>query len=82
MQSVGVLLFYIPAGEGEPLILGRANDREVFAGAAAAAIREAEVSARTIQDPVLAAARVEELGRLRRLLSMLVPADKLHKLVM
>ena len=82
MQSVGVLLFYIPAGEGEPLILGRANDREVFAEAAAAAIREAEVSARTIQDPVLATARLEELGRLRKLLSMLVPADKLHSLVM
>ena len=56
MQNVGVLLFYIPAGEGKPLILGRANDREVFAGAAVAAIREAELSARTVQDPVLATA--------------------------
>jgi len=82
MQNIGVLLFYIPAGKGEPLILGRANDREVFAGAAAAAIREAEISARTIDDPVLAAAQVEELGRLRKLLSMLVPGDGLRALVM
>jgi hypothetical protein len=73
MQNVGVLLFYIPDGGEKPLIIGQVSDRDIFAGAAAAAIREAEASARTIEDPVLAAAQTQELCRLRKLLSILVP---------
>jgi hypothetical protein len=71
MPTIGVLLFYIPTGEGKPLILGHSNDQDIFASAAAAAIREAEISTQLISDPVLAAAQAEELQRLRKLLSLL-----------
>jgi hypothetical protein len=76
MQNTGVLLYYIP-GEGKPpLILGKSTDYGVFLGAASAAIQEAEGQARKLtgEDPILAAAQLQEVGRLRELLSLLVPS--------
>jgi hypothetical protein len=73
MRNVGVLLYYLPVDGGKPLILGKATNHEIFTEAAGAALCEIEGQVRDQRDPVLAAAQVEELNRLRNLLSLLVP---------
>jgi hypothetical protein len=82
IMSRGVLLYYIPGEGRSPLILGKVTDCNVFAGAAEAAIREAENQARTETDPVLAAAQLEEAGRLRKLLALLTPSIPRSAVVM
>jgi hypothetical protein len=81
-MSRGVLLYYIPGEGRSPLILGKATDCQIFAGAAEAAIREAESQASTESDPTLAAAQLEEVSRLRKLLALLTPVIPASAVVM
>jgi hypothetical protein len=74
-MDVMLAILYAPEGQ-KPLSVARIYDRTLLSAAAAEAIREAEATASELMadDPTLGALQLEEANKLRRILSLLVPA--------
>ena len=77
--TVTLLLVYEPAG-GRPLTVARVQDRRMLLDAAHLAILVAEQRAEELAaaDRVLGEVERAEAGRLRRVLSLLVPDLRVH----
>jgi hypothetical protein len=74
-MNVVLAILYAPEGH-KPLSIARVYDRALLAAAAEKAIREAETTASELMedDPTLGALQLEEANKLRRVLSLLLPA--------
>jgi hypothetical protein len=74
-MDVMLAILYAPEGQ-KPLSVARIYDRALLSAAAAEAIREAEATASELMadDPTLGALQLEEANKLRRVLSLLLPA--------
>jgi hypothetical protein len=73
-MNVMLAILYAPEGQ-QPLSIARVYDRALLAAAAEKAVREAEVTASEIMenDPTLGSLQLEEVNKLRRVLSLLLP---------
>jgi len=73
-MNVVLAILYAPEGE-RPLSIARIYDRNLLSEAAEKAIHEAEAKASELKesDPTLGALQLEEAGKLRRVLGMLLP---------
>jgi hypothetical protein len=74
-MNVMLAILYAPEGQ-KPLSIARIYDRVLLSAAAKEAIREAEPTASELMadDPTLGALQLEEANKLRRILSLLLPA--------
>src|SRR4051812_47837219 len=72
-MNVVLAILYAPEGH-KPLAIARVNDRGLLAAVAERAIREAEVMAAELMndDPTLGTLQLEEVNKLRRVLSLLL----------
>jgi hypothetical protein len=68
-------ILYAPEGQ-KPLSVARINDQNLLSAAAAAAVFEAEQAASELleEDETLGLLQLEEAAKLRRVLSLLLPA--------
>jgi hypothetical protein len=73
-MNVVLAIMYAPDGQ-RPLAIARVNDRALLAVAAEKAIHEAEKTATELMegDPTLGSIQLEEVNKLRRVFSMLLP---------
>jgi hypothetical protein len=73
-MKLGLYITLEPA-EGKPVTLARVSDRSLLTGAARTAIREAEekVELMAAEDEVLGTLQLQEAGRLRKALELVIP---------
>lgn len=73
-MNVVLAIIYAPEGQ-QPLAIARVHDRALLSAVAERAVREAEATAKVLMedDPTLGALQLEEVNKLRRVLSLLLP---------